>query len=141
RIELDYADFAGEIRLSRDWDRPNRCVFHGSHAWLNWVANEADAVDIGFADAGYAATARLRDITPESEMPAAGGAASNFNQSFLEQLRNVLAFVRGDTATVVSGADVLESVRLVESCYQHRAPMPMPWFGDAEQHSALREAH
>jgi len=141
RIELDYADFTGEIRLSRDWDRPNRYLFHGSHAWLSWMANEADAVDIGFPDAGYAAAARLRDITPDSEMWVADGAAANFHQSFLEQMRNVVAFVCGDTAPVVSGADVLESIRLVEHCYQHRAPMPMPWLDDVEQRSALREAH
>jgi predicted dehydrogenase len=141
RIELDYAGFTGEIRLSRDWDRPNRYVFQGSQGWLSWVVNEADAVDIGFPETGYAAAARLHDVAWENETPVAGGAAANFHQCFVEQLRNVLAFMRGDTAPVVSGADVLESVRLVEHCYRHRTPMPMPWLDDGEQRNARRQVH
>src|SRR5262249_36513124 len=110
------------------------------HGWLSWVVNEADAVDIGFPDAGYAAAACLRDVAWENETPVAGGAAPNFHQCFVEQLRNVLAFMRGHAAPVLSGENVLESVRLVEHCHGHRTPMRVPWLDDGEQRNARRQA-
>ncbi len=132
RIRLVYDGFCGDVRLSRDWERPNRYLFQGSRGWLGWAVNEADRIEIGFSDSGYAAAARLHEATGENGSVTLGRPAANFHQSFVEQVRSVVAAVHGDNAPIVSGVEALESVQLIEHCYRHRALLPMPWLSERE---------
>lgn len=136
RIRLEYDRFTGEIQLSRDWERPNRYMFQGSQAWLGWRPNDSEHIEIGFPGGESAAVASLHDLAVENALPAPGRPVRNFHQSFVEQIRNVVAAVRDNATPVASGVDALESVRLIEYCYGHRNLLPMPWLSDAEYRSA-----
>jgi predicted dehydrogenase len=127
RIHLAYDGFAGEVRLSRDWHRPNRYHFEGMRGWLGWTVNDADQIEWGFPETSYAAAAQLRDVGSIDGLPGQGRAAPNFLQSFLAHLRGVVAAARGEIAPMVSGAEALESMRLIEHCYRIRTLLPMPW--------------
>ena len=136
RIRLDYGTFSGEVQLSRDWERPNRYLFQGSKAWLGWCPNDANHLEIGFSGSEIAAAASLCEIAAQDLAVTAERPALNFEQSFVAQLRNVIAATRGKAATTVTAIDALDSVRLVEYCYNHRRLMPMRWLSETEHRSA-----
>jgi predicted dehydrogenase len=141
RIQLEYGKFSGEVRLSRDWERPNRYLFQGSKAWLAWYPNDANHLEIGFSGTEFAAAASLREIAAQDFAVTTGRPALNFEQSFVAQLRNVIAAARGKEATIVTAIDALHSVRLVEHCYNHRRLMPMRWLSEVEHRSAQQMAN
>ena len=135
-IRLGYDTFAGDVQLTRDWERPNRYIFQGSKAWLSWYPNDADHVEIGFPGNEFALLASFREIAIDPFRT--GRPARNFHQSFVEQIRNVVAAVRGKTATIVSGIDALYSVQFVEYCYRHRKAMVIPWLSEVEHRAAQK---
>ena len=85
RIRLEYTNFAGDIQLSRDWNRPNRFLFQGAHAWLAWDPNETDRVDIGFPENKIMASASLYDFGFDKPGELLGRPSRNFHQSFVQQ--------------------------------------------------------
>ena len=136
RICLSYEGFAGEVRLSRDWYRPNRYVFEGTAGTLAWTVPEADRLDLTWHDTGYLSELILHDAVPEYPLRP-GRPANNFEQSFVEQIRHAIAAARGARSSIVDGAEALASLRLIEHCYRHRKLLPLHWMGEAE----LRAAH
>jgi hypothetical protein len=64
----------------------------------------------------------------------------DFQQSFVEQLRNVIGAVRDRQPPYVSGREGLRSLRLIEECYRRRKLMPMPWLSREEMMQAQRLA-
>jgi predicted dehydrogenase len=123
--------FAGEIRLSRDWRLSNEYLIYGTKGWLRWQVNEADRVEIGTNGSYYTMNSQLLRKDLSKSAPAA-----NFYQSFLEQLRNVIAAVRTRERPFVSCEDGLPSVRLVDRCYRQRNLISMPWLSGTEQKRA-----
>jgi predicted dehydrogenase len=135
RIRIRFArGFAGEIRLSRDWPMRSRYLIEGKNGWLGWEVNEADRVEVGLQGSRYALKAQLienRDARSASRRPAA-----NFHRSFIDQLRNIVATMRGDEQLRASGNEGLHSLRLIEDCYRQRRLISMPWLGEAEERRA-----
>ena len=133
RLRLTFAPgFSGEVRLSRDWALPNRYVIQGTKGWLGWEVNEADGLVLGFAGTGVALNARLHADHWAAGTPSLGGALATFEQSFIHQLTNVVAAIRGAAPLAVPAAEALPSLAVIEDCYRRRTPMAMPWLGAAE---------
>jgi predicted dehydrogenase len=133
RIKLSFAQgFAGEVRLSRDWPLPNRHVIECTKGWLSWNANEAESIQIGFYNADFALSSRLYENRLKNMLSTLGQPAFNFQQSFVSQLRNVMAAIRGTEQLVVPGEQALQSLGLIEYCYSHRTLMAMPWLSQQE---------
>src|SRR5262245_12328176 len=135
RIRIRFSQgFRGEIRLSRDWAVRSHYIIEGNNGWLRWEVNEADRVELGLANSRYTLKAQLfenGDTGSVSPHPAA-----NFHLSFIDQLRNVIATLRGDEQLRVSGEDGLQSIKLIDHCYHHRKLMSMPWLGETEEQRA-----
>lgn len=130
-LTLTFArDFTGEVRLSRDWTRPNRYVIRCTKGWVRWTANEADRIQMGFHGVDYAHHILFYEHGREQDEPGRPG--DTFEQSFIRQLRNVIAAVQGTESLVVPGQEGLRSLRLIEQCYRHRTLMPMPWLSNQE---------
>ncbi len=138
RIHLSYEGFGAEIQLSRDWARPNRYLLQGSRSWLSWTVNDGDRFQMGSHDSEYVSEIRLHEVLKEGGVPAAGAPASNYHQSFVEQIRSVIRAMGGEDTPIVSGKQALENVRLVEHCYQNRALLAMPWLSEQERHNARK---
>ena len=98
---------AGEVRLSRDCALANRYTVRGRRGWLSWQAGQVDQFDLGFADSPQIIQAGLRDQS-----------ASNFEQSFLAQLRNVIAALRGTEELLVPAKEGIAGIELIENCYR-----------------------
>jgi predicted dehydrogenase len=140
RIQLTFSNGCmGEVRLSRDWPRPNRYLFQCSKGWLEWEVNEAQRVRIGIKENPFVLDARLRLRRGEEGLKSAA-ATPDFHRSFIDQIRNVTASARGEEKPVVSGEQGLLSLQLIERCYQTRQPMQMAWLSDAEQTRARQLA-
>jgi predicted dehydrogenase len=119
--------FEAQIRLSRDWPLPNRYIIQGTKGWLSWNVNEADKVQIGFHNIDFALDGQLFQTKQDGLHPALGQPALNFQRSFIKQLGNVIAAIRGSERLLVPGEQGLQSLKLIDDCYQHRNLMPMPW--------------
>jgi predicted dehydrogenase len=132
-LELKFSQgFVIQVRLSRDWSLPNRYIIQGTKGWLSWNVNDADKVQIGFNNSGFALDGQLFQTKPDSLYPALDQPAVNFQQSFVNQLRNVIAAIHGSEQLLVPGEQGLQSLKLIDYCYQHRNLMPMPWLSSQE---------
>jgi predicted dehydrogenase len=123
---------SGEVRLSRDCELSNRYIITGTKGWVSCEANETDAVEIGVAGSPFGVKARLHDIVAQSPQPLLNGPSATFQRSFVGQIENVVAAMRGEQPLLVSGEEALPSLRLIAACYQQRSLLPMPWLGAAE---------
>jgi predicted dehydrogenase len=134
RINLTFAEgFSGEVRLSRDWAQPNHYVIYCEKGWLSWEVNNASEINMGLYDTKFALNGQLYENKFNRQRPSPGQPAYTFEQSFVAQLRNVVCTVRGIEEPAVPGQEGLESLKLIEYCYQHRSLMAMPWLGEAER--------
>lgn len=120
RCRLD-CGATGELRLSRDCELANRYTIRGSRGWLSWRAGEVDRFQFGFADSSQCVQAGVHNQ-----------ASSNFEQSFLSQLRNVIAALRGKEELVVPATEGIASIELIEQCYRQRSLMALPWLDELE---------
>jgi len=120
RCRLD-CGATGALRFSRDCALANRYTVHGARGWLSWQAGQVDRFDLGFADSSQVIQAGARNQV-----------ASNFEQSFLSQLRNVIAALRGTEELLVPAAEGIAGVELIENCYRQRSLMALPWLDDRE---------
>jgi len=132
RIRISYRGFRGEVRLSRDWPRPNTYVFRGSKGWITWPVNEADRVQIGLHNSPYILDASLQKLSEKSNAPAIASPADNFHQSYVTQIRNVICALAGEEMLAVSAQDALESIKVIEHCYKNRTLLPMSWMNPRE---------
>jgi predicted dehydrogenase len=126
RVRLKFpGGVSGEVRLSRDWARPNVYAVHCAKGRIEWPVNEADRVRVRFDGGRY-------DVDGHLLVPAAAGSdqtspAPDFHRSFLDQLRNVIDAVRGRASLAVQPEEALPSLATIEYCYEHRQRMTMPW--------------
>ena len=121
RIALSFGNVRATVRLSRDWEQPNRYVIRGRNGWIGWTANETDHFDHGLAGTGYAGRFVLHEESRIGGQPALGRAAADFDEAFANQLR---ALIGGDH---VPASEALQALGLIDRCYASRRPMPMPW--------------
>ena len=137
RITLHFKrGFSGEIRLSRDWSLPSEYLVQGKRGWLRWEVNDAEHLQIGTNDNPYTLGVRLYEKTGRSSelrRPAA-----NFHQSFVNQLRNVVDAIRNRTRPLVGGEEGMQSIKLIEHCYNQKRWFAMPWFSGADRNRAIQ---
>ncbi|WP_354211128.1 MULTISPECIES: Gfo/Idh/MocA family oxidoreductase [unclassified Bradyrhizobium] len=126
RIVLRFRNFDANIRLSRDWARPNRYFIRATKGWLTWTANEARSFAVGLHGASSAAEVLLYHPTNQGIEPALGSAGRDFEFAFDSQLEATIAALTGQ-AEIVSGADALATLKLIEGCYATRVPMSAGW--------------
>jgi len=112
RIVLRFRNFDANIRLSRDWARPNRYFIRATKGWLTWTANEARSFAVGLHGASSAAEVLLYHPTNQGIEPALGSACRDFEFAFDSQLEATIAALTGQ-AEIVSGADALATLKLI----------------------------
>ncbi|MGY8681583.1 Gfo/Idh/MocA family oxidoreductase [Bradyrhizobium sp. UFLA05-153] len=126
RIALSFSGFAANIRLSRDWARPNRYFIRTTKGWLKWTANEARSFSFGLHGANSAAEVLLYHQVSRGREPTLGSLCPDFEFAFDSQLEATIAALTGQ-AEIVSGTDALATLKLIEGCYATRAPMSAGW--------------
>jgi predicted dehydrogenase len=117
------------MRLSRDWPMAGRYDFKFEHGRIVWDA--VDPVNVQLEYHGPSAHVRLL---------AGAVPAQSWGDCFRAQLENAIAAVRGESAPLVSGADAVRSLLLIEQCYRRRTLLNSPWFTDAEVKAAHEAA-
>lgn len=136
RVRLRFkSGVTAEVRLSRDWPRPNVYSIRGSRGWIRWEVNDANSIQLGLPVSRYDIQGGIR-LRGAGEGYGAGEAAPDFHHSFLNQLRNVVAGVRGQETVRVSGETGLRAMEVIQACYQRRVLMDMPWLNEVERDRA-----
>jgi len=130
RLTLGYGEVAGELRLSRIWQRPNRYEIFGTGGRLAWTVNEAEQIELQLAGSPYQLNAAIQE----------GTHPANFHQAIVNQLRAVTAAVAGGSAEIVEGEETLPVLSLIERCYRERTLLTMGWLDPDEQRAAERLA-
>ena len=129
--------YTGKIRLSRDCILPNRYLIKGTKGWLNWNVNDApNKIELGFEDSSFAINAQIHDVDAYNPF-STGEQSFNFEQSFTSQICNLIDATKGKESLMISGEEAIKSLKVIESCYQNRNLMPMPWLSASE----LKNAH
>jgi len=133
RIELHYSDGArGIVHLSRDWVTANEYRFVFERGIVSWKTNDANGLTIQLADTSSALRAQLiTPLLPNTSASANALQASN-PQSFIAQLQNLLAAIRGEASVLTPGEEGMRSLRLIEACYRERTLIDQPWLSPAE---------
>jgi predicted dehydrogenase len=136
-LKLQFSqEFTGEVRLSRDCDLPNLYLIEGSKGWLIWTVNDAvDKIQMGFKDAAFALDAQIHDVNPKNPFTLQDF-SNNFEQSFISQICNLIAALKGEEALLNTSEEAVKSLRLIEACYKNRSLMNMPWLSDLESERA-----
>ena len=130
--------FTGEVRLSRDCVLPNRYLIKGTKGWLVWNVNDApNKIQIGLKDSRFSLDAQVHDVDPGNPFTP-GEMSYNFEQSFTSQIYNVIAAIEGKEPLMIPGEEAIKSLKIIESCYQKKKLMPMPWLSESELKKAYQ---
>jgi predicted dehydrogenase len=125
----------GSVRLSRDLNLHNRYFVRFERGWAAWSPADPQGLELGVAP-DLALAARVHEAAATRGQPTLGAAGLNYYESFVAQIANFAAAVRGRGALAVPGEEGLRSVRLIEACYRDATLMPMPWLTAAEVEAA-----
>jgi hypothetical protein len=137
RLELSYPGGAvGSVRLSRDWDTRNRYDFTFERGTVSFETHQAHRLDLTMDGIPFVLGGHLATPSTKSGNKPANYPARTNSQSFIEQLRNVIAAVRGQQPLRVPGTEGIRSLRFLESCYRNRTLIDMPWLTDEERKTA-----
>jgi predicted dehydrogenase len=141
-IEMKFQDgFTGVLRLSRDCELQSRCFIRGSKGWLSWSINRPEELQLQFNGMTTVVVGCLHEQSPISPSLNPGRGVRNFEQSFVAQLRNVAAAVRGEESPLVSGQEGLKGMQLLDKCLGHTSLMPLGWLNEQERARAASLAH
>jgi predicted dehydrogenase len=134
RVQLKFPQgFSGEVRLSREFRLPNICVIQCEEGDINWDIDESNQLRIGFHDSPYSLESQLHQVkNMDNGLIVPGAVAADFHQCFVNQIKNVVAAIRGMEPLMVPGEAGLASLGAIERCYSQRALMNMPWFSEPE---------
>ena len=120
-VRLDFDGCEATVRLSRDWERPNRVLIRGEMGNLAWTINEPEVLELTLHRGGrLPATVDLR---------RSGDAALDFIGCYEAEIADVAASARTGDSPAVPGRAGLDAVALVEACKAAARPMHMPWLG------------
>lgn len=137
RLELTYPrGVRGTVRLSRDWATRNRYDFRFERATVTWRAGQANRLDLALDGVPFALGGELAAIGAIRGAAAVESPTRTLTQSFTEQVRNVLAAMRGAEALRVPGDEGVRSLRFIADCYAARTLMAMPWLTPDERGAA-----
>jgi predicted dehydrogenase len=134
RIQLKFAQgFSGEVQLSREFRLPNAGVIQCRDGSIHLDVDESNQLQIEFHDSRYYMASQLHTASNLNKgLIIPGQVAADFHESFVNQIKNVIAATRGTESLMVSGEAGLASLRAIESCYSQRAMLDMPWFSELE---------
>lgn len=125
RLRLRCGGAEVEMRLSRDWARPNRVTLHGERGMIGWTVNEPLTLDLDLDGA------RPGRVTLGDE----GGdeSAGDFVSAYAAQVADVIDAIHSGRAPAVPVAAGREACALIEACYRARRHLDMPWFSSADR--------
>ncbi|MFN2446045.1 MAG: Gfo/Idh/MocA family oxidoreductase [Vicinamibacterales bacterium] len=128
----------GMVRLSRDWETQNRYVFRFEAATVIYKVGQANRLSVSVNGVPFVLCGEL--MMSGNGQDAVDSPTRTWPQSFTEQIRNVVAAMRGRQELRVPGAEAICSLRFIESCYRTRTLMKMPWLTREETDTALELA-
>lgn len=128
RVSLRFGAVEGRIHLSRDWATAQRYRFEFQHAVVNWTVNDANGLEVTFPGDSNSLLGVLRDQH--------GRLAATNAQSFIAQLRHVVAAVNNRSPVLVDGREGVRALHLIEACYERRTPLAQPWLSAVEADKA-----
>ncbi|UVF18435.1 Gfo/Idh/MocA family oxidoreductase [Microvirga terrae] len=137
RVVLDYPEFQAVVRLSRDWQQPNRWFIEGEKSWLAWNANDGNELELGTRGGSVTLSAALKCTESNPQRMNATHPVHDFHASFEDQIASFINAVRGGTRAPISGELGLDVLRIIDRCYATRRLMHMPWLSEAELARAL----
>lgn len=114
------------VQLSRDWATANCYVFRFDRATVHCRVNASNQLEFTLNGLPMSFAAELRELLPPRPAPATVPLETN-PQAFIAQLVDVCAAAQSRRAPLVTGADALRVIRLIERCYQARQQLPQPW--------------
>ncbi len=130
--------FSGNVRLSRDCVLTNRYLIKGTKGWLKWDVNDStNNIQLGFNDCSFALDAQIHNISISDPFKP-GEISNNFQQSFISQINHLIAAIERKVPLMVSGEQAIQSLKIIQSCYEKRTLMPMPWLNDLELKQAYQ---
>ena len=139
RVVLTYPDgVRGEVHLSRDWQTRNEYTFYFERAVVRYKVNDANHLEMTVDGMPTLLSGSLHEILRAGDGFQSRGVERTNPQSFIEQIRNVVAAMQGRELLRVTGAEGIRSLRLIERCYANRRLMPMPWLTPSEADAAIR---
>lgn len=134
RIQLKFPQgFTGEVRLSREFRLPNTYTIECENGQIRWDIDETNKIQMEFTKTLYSLDSELHKLSRNGTSHVAPGPlAEDFHESFVSQLKNVIAAVRGKQVLAIPAGEGLRSLRVIDACYSHRSLMNMPWLGEQE---------
>jgi hypothetical protein len=136
-------NIVGEVRLSRDWPRPNHLYIECRHGWISWEIHQAESLKIKYKQTGYVLDGKLQideyiqnavGYRPRQGKPEY--IPTSLEQSFTRQLVNLAAAIRGQEPLFISAEQGLISLSLIETCYRQRQLVELPWLTGKEYERA-----
>jgi len=132
----------GIVQLSRDWPLPNRYVIECKKGWLAYTCDVVDRLEWGLCKSAYGLNAHIQQILASGrDARLLGASVRSFTESFMAQLRNVVASISGSESPRVPGTEAKKCVTLIEQCYQRRQLLDMPWLSEKEYKHARKLAN
>ncbi len=129
---LRYASGAeGVLRLSKERVLTSRHEFRFEQGTVCWQVGKPDTLEIQLHGSSLSIAGALR--------AASGLPCASDPQSFIEQLRHVVAFKAGICAELkIPAAQALRALEVVEKAYAGKTLLPMAWLTDEEIKKAAR---
>ncbi|MFK7943547.1 MAG: Gfo/Idh/MocA family protein [Paracoccaceae bacterium] len=116
-----------QMRLSRDWARPNRVTIQGDLGSITWEINEPLTLEL-----------EMRGSPPGLiTLDDGSGGNTSFVSTYAAQIRDVIDALRSGHAPAVPGTVGRNVCALIEECYRNRKSLEMPWFSIDEQSRAV----
>ncbi|MBX9879499.1 MAG: Gfo/Idh/MocA family oxidoreductase [Candidatus Obscuribacterales bacterium] len=131
RLQLKFRNgVSGKVRLSRDWFLDNKYAIDCEKGSVTWGITQATKIEVVSSDASAMKAIdelRNRVCLPSIDQP-------DHLRAFFNQLHAVVESVAENRVceTVVTGAEAMKAMRLIEACYEKAQLMPMPWLNEIE---------
>jgi predicted dehydrogenase len=137
QLEIAYpGGVHGTVRLSRDWDTRNRYLFSFERGEVIFKVGQANRLRVSVEGVPFIFNGELMRVSSGQNGGAVEIPTRTNSQSFTEQLRNVVAAIKGQQLLRVPGEEGIRSLRFIENCYNRRTLMEMPWLIDEERRAA-----
>ena len=136
RIGLRFGGTPVNVRLSRDWERPNRYLFKGNEGWVSWTPWEPNRVELGLGGSGVQGALALHASAPGATT-ALGAPAPDFPDAFTAHLRAAVDGL-GSPEPATAQSLGLHALELIDQCYARRTAIEAPWLAPVAPLSLLQ---
>ena len=135
-LDLSYSGgVSGNVRLSRDWETRNSYTFYFEKGTVVFEAGYANRLNVLPTGTPLMLSGELVE---ESMRHTLVKQPTRTNlQSFIEQIKNIVAAIKFGEPLRVPGEEGIRSLRLIEQCYANRTLMEMSWL-DADEQTAAK---